>query len=128
MAQPCLIGFRMGDTIETDPVKTLCAFPALHEIHRMKSAYELAMERLNDSEPQVKLTDEQKAEIAAIDDKFKAKIAERELFLDDLIRKAETEGNFVELPQLQEQKAREIAALKEECEAGKEEIRSKGVE
>jgi hypothetical protein len=48
----------------------------------MKSAYELAMERLEESEPEVKLTDEQKAELAAIDDKFKAKIAERELFLD----------------------------------------------
>jgi len=89
----------------------------------MKSAYELAMERLEESEPEVKLTDEQKAELAAIDGKFKAKIAERELFLDDLIRKAEMEGSFVELPQLQEQKSREISALKDECEAAKETAR-----
>ena len=89
----------------------------------MKSAYELAMERLEESEPEVKLTDEQKVELAAIDDKFKAKIAERELFLDDLIRKAEMEGSFLELPQLQEQKSREISALKDECEAAKETAR-----
>ncbi|MCH1409446.1 MAG: hypothetical protein L7V87_10465 [Verrucomicrobiales bacterium] len=89
----------------------------------MKSAYELAMERLEESEPEVKLTDEQKAELAAIDDKFKAKIAERELFLNDLIRKAEMEGSFLELPQLQEQKSREISALKDECEAAKETTR-----
>ena len=47
----------------------------------MKSAYELAMERLEQSAPQKKLTDEQKAQIAEIESKFKAKIAEREVFL-----------------------------------------------
>jgi hypothetical protein len=33
------------------------------------------------------------------------------------------EGSFVELPQLQEQKSREISALKDECEAAKETAR-----
>ena len=51
----------------------------------MKSAYELAMERLAKSEPALNVTDEQRAAIGEIDDKFKAKIAERELFLNDLI-------------------------------------------
>ena len=41
----------------------------------MKSAYELAMERLQKSAPQVKLSDEQRAQIAEIDNKFEAKIA-----------------------------------------------------
>ncbi|MEM9281045.1 MAG: hypothetical protein AAGA96_04400 [Verrucomicrobiota bacterium] len=90
----------------------------------MKSAYELAMERLEKSEPQVKLTDEQKAELAAIDEKFKAKIAERELFLGDLITKAQAEGNFVELPELETQRTREISAIKEEWEAEKEKVRA----
>lgn len=90
----------------------------------MKSAYELAMERLEKSEPQKKLSDEQKAEIAAIDDRFKAKIAEREVFLGDLIVKAQTSGNFHEVPELETQKAREIASLREECEREKEKIRS----
>lgn len=89
----------------------------------MKSAYELAMERLDQSEPQSKLTDEQKAELGAIDDKFKAKIAERELFLNDLLTKAEAEGNYTEIPELETQKAREITALKQECEAAKEAVR-----
>ena len=39
----------------------------------MKSAYELAMERLEESEPSVKISDEQRDEIAAIDEKFKKK-------------------------------------------------------
>tara|TARA_R110002096_G_scaffold87448_6_gene200695 strand:+ start:1381 stop:1662 length:282 start_codon:yes stop_codon:yes gene_type:complete len=90
----------------------------------MKSAYELAMERLDDSEPQIKLTDEVKAELAGADDKFKAKIAERELFLGDLIAKAASEGNFMEIPELETQKVREISALKAEWEAAKEKIRS----
>ena len=46
----------------------------------MKSAYELAMERMGggDEKP---LTDQQKEQIAEIDSKFKAKIAERKIFL-----------------------------------------------
>ncbi len=90
----------------------------------MKSAYELAMERLDESSPQEKLSDEQKAALGAIDDKFKAKIAEREVFLDDLLGKAMSEGNYAEIPELETQKVREISALKEECEAEKEKLRN----
>lgn len=89
----------------------------------MKSAYELAMERLEKSEPQKKLTEEQKAEIAAIDERFKAKIAEREVFLNDLTAKATANGSFHEIPELETQKAREIAALREDCEREKENVR-----
>ena len=64
----------------------------------MKSAYELAMERLAKSGPVVSVTDEQRAEIGAIDDRFLAKIAERELFLNDLIGKAIGSGNYHEVP------------------------------
>lgn len=90
----------------------------------MKSAYELAMERFGGGEPETPLTDEQKAALAAVDDKFKAKIAERELFLGDLIAKAKSTGNYIELQELETQKTREIASLKEQCEAEKEKLRS----
>ena len=90
----------------------------------MKSAYELAMERLNQSEPKIKLTNEQREQLAAIDEKFKAKMAERELFLTDLIKKATIEGNYLELQELETQKTREISSLKEECESEKDKIRS----
>ena len=43
----------------------------------MKSAYELAMERLNKMQPSVKLTAAQKKEMAELDAKCAAKIAER---------------------------------------------------
>ena len=48
----------------------------------MKSAYELAMERLNKSSPTTKLSQNQKAEIAELESKYKAKIAERELLVE----------------------------------------------
>lgn len=90
----------------------------------MKSAYELAMERLEKSNPQKPLTDEQRAEIRKIDEKFQAKIAEREVFLTDLIAKATASGNYAELAELETQKTRELASLKAECESEKEKVRS----
>lgn len=89
----------------------------------MKSAYELAMERLEESEPTQPLTSEQKTEIAAIDEKFRSRIAEREVFLDDLITQAKASGNFGELPELETQKTRELSALRNECEEEKEKVR-----
>ncbi len=90
----------------------------------MKSAYELATERLGGGESETPLTDEQKAALAAVDARFKAKIAERELFLGNLIAKATSTGNYVELQELETQKTREIASLKEQCESEKEKLRS----
>ena len=47
----------------------------------MKSAYELAMERLNKTSPTVKLNAEQKAQIADLESQCAAKIAQREIGL-----------------------------------------------
>ncbi len=89
----------------------------------MKSAYELAMERLAEEEPQVKLTDEQRTELAEVDIKFTAKIAEKEVFLDGLIAKASASDNFQELAELETQKAREISRLNADREEAKEQLR-----
>jgi hypothetical protein len=89
----------------------------------MKSAYELAMERLAGTGPVISLTDEQRAEIGAIDDRFRAKIAERELFLNDLIAKAVGSGNYHEVPDLKTQLAREIASLRADGETAKDKVR-----
>ena len=75
-------------------------------------------------DPLPALTDAQKAELAAITDKFKAKIAERELFLNDLIGKAIGDGRYQEVPELKTQLARETASLNEDCEAAKEKARA----
>ena len=90
----------------------------------MKSAYELAMERLEKQSPTAKLNAAQKAEIAEIESAAKAKIAEQELFLKDKIAEAAAEGKYEEAAQLEQQLAREIRRANEDAEAKKEKVRS----
>jgi hypothetical protein len=90
----------------------------------MKSAYELAMERLQKGSPSLSLTDEQKKELAETDSKYQAKIAEKELFLKDQIRRAQTEGKADDIDSLQKQLVTEVRRLQEECEAKKEKLRA----
>jgi hypothetical protein len=90
----------------------------------MKSAYELAMERLEKTAPSISLTDDQKKEIAEVDSVYVAKIAEREVFLRDQIRKAQIAGNVDEAQSLEKQLASEIRRLQEECEVKKQKLRA----
>ena len=90
----------------------------------MKSAYELAMERLEKQAPSVALTAEQKEQIAEVDSTFKARIAERELFLKGQISKASQAGNAEEAETLQKQLAIDIRRLEEDAEAKKEKLRA----
>ena len=90
----------------------------------MKSAYELAMERLEKSSPTVSLTEDQKREIADIDSVYRAKIAEREVFLKDQIRKAQIAGNSEETESLEKQLTSEVRRLQDEGEAKKEKLRA----
>ena len=91
----------------------------------MKSAYELAMERLQKGAPVVPLTDTQRAEIVEIDSTYKAKIAEKELLLKDQIKKEIQAGHFNEVEPLQQQLATELRRLQEECESRKEKVRNR---
>ena len=90
----------------------------------MKSAYELAMERLQKGSPSVTLTAEQKAELAEIDSSFKAKIAERKIFLTDEIRKAVAAGKFDDVESLEKQLTADVIRLQEDCEHKKEKLRA----
>ena len=90
----------------------------------MKSAYELAMERLQKTSPSLSLTEDQKKELAAIDSKYRAKIAERELFLNEQIRKAQAEGKVEEVESLEKQLTSEARRLRDECEAEKGKLRT----
>lgn len=89
----------------------------------MKSAYELAMERLNKTSPTAKLTDEQKKEIADLDSLYSSKIAQREIFLKGEIAKAEMSGDFSTLEDLQKQLVSERKALNAELDEKKETVR-----
>ena len=90
----------------------------------MKSAYELAMERLQKTSPSLSLTEEQKKELADMDSNYQAKIAEKELFLKDQIRKAQAEGKVEELESLEKQLGAEVRRLRGEFEASKEKLRA----
>jgi hypothetical protein len=89
----------------------------------MKSAYELAMERLEKQAPSVKLTDSQRAQIAEIDSLYKSRTAEKELLLAEEIRREQAAGKFSEVEKVQQQLASELRRLSAECEAKKEKVR-----
>ena len=89
----------------------------------MKSAYELAMERLNKTSPTVKLTAAQKKDLAELDSKYTAKIAERELALKDEIAKAADAGEFEKAQKLEQQLIHERKKLQAELEEKKNAVR-----
>jgi hypothetical protein len=89
----------------------------------MKTAYELAMERLSKSAPPVKLTEEQKRNLAELDAKYKAKRAEREIFLKDELAKAAAKGDFEAMEQIEKQLVSERKSLAAELEEKKEAVR-----
>jgi hypothetical protein len=89
----------------------------------MKSAYELAMERLEKAAPTAKLSDAQKAEIAEIESTVRAKIAEREVFLKDQMAKARAAGKFEEVAELEQELARDIRRENQKGEEKKEKAR-----
>jgi hypothetical protein len=92
----------------------------------MKSAYELAMERLNKKDPQqAPLTSEQKAKIADIDSLYKSKIAEKELFLSPKIQEAKAAGDIGTVESLEKQLRAEVNDFREKMENEKEKIRKK---
>jgi len=91
----------------------------------MKSAYELAMERLSKSSPTVKLTDKQKKEIAELDSKYQAKVAEREIGLKSEIAKAAAQGDYEAMEKLEQQLSAERKKLQAELEEKKEQARQR---
>ncbi len=85
----------------------------------MKSAYELAMERLEKKEPTKKLTARQKDRIAEINSLYGSKIAERETFLQGEIVKETAKGDLTAVAQIQDQLTRDIRRLHVEWEEKK---------
>ena len=89
----------------------------------MKSSYELAMERLNKTSPTVKLTAEQKKQLAELESRYAAKIAEREIALKGEIDKAASTGDAETAGKLQRQLADDRKKLQSELEDKKDQVR-----
>lgn len=92
----------------------------------MKSAYELAMERLNQTAPSAKLSAAQKKQIAELEAKYKARIAGRELAVKDEIATAAAAGEFEKVEALQQQLVIERKKLLGELEGKKVVVRDSG--
>ena len=69
------------------------------------------------------LTEEQKAKIAEIDSKYKAKIAERKIFLEKSVQDALAKGSHEEADEARKILAKEVNSLEEKAESEKEKIR-----
>jgi hypothetical protein len=94
----------------------------------MKSAYELAMERLSKSDAGSRkvLTAEQRSRLAEIDRVYKGKVAEREIFLKQQLDRALIGTDADEVEKIRKQMASEKARLEEDREAEKDAVRGKG--
>jgi len=88
----------------------------------MKSSYELAMERMGGGDKP--LNEEQKAKIAEIDSKYKAKIAERKIFLEKSVQDAIAKGDQSEADEARQILAKEVSKLEEKAESEKDRIRT----
>jgi len=91
----------------------------------MKSAYELAMERLAKSDPDASrpLSAEQKKRLAEIDRVYQGKMAEREIFLKQQLNTELAAQKFDEADKVRQQMAQEKTRLEEERDDEKERVR-----
>jgi hypothetical protein len=87
----------------------------------MKSAYELALSRLQKTTPTQTLSEEQKKALAEIDSQYNAKIAEQKIFIEGEIIKAS--GHEPTERELRRQLSSEIMSFQEKRELKKEKIR-----
>lgn len=74
--------------------------------------------------PTQELSDELKAKLAELSKVFEAKIADRDVFLNSEIAKAELAGEFEAIEQLNKQLASDRKVLEAELEAKKNELRA----
>lgn len=89
----------------------------------MKSSYELAMERLNKTAPSQTLTDNQKQRLSELDAEYKAKIADRELFLKGQMIKAAAKDDAEGYQAMEKQLVHDRKTFQAELEEKKDKIR-----
>ena len=90
----------------------------------MKSAYELAMERLQRQAPGKVLTEAQKAELADLESLYKSKVAQLEIQMGDDIQAAQSqEEDFAKVDELRDRLAQQRARIEAEKEEKRRRIR-----
>ena len=89
----------------------------------MKSAYELAMERLQKQAPTKSLTAAQTAEIADLESLYKSRIAQLEISIGDDIQAAQASEAYDKVDELKSRLVQQRSRLEEEREEKKERVR-----
>ena len=93
----------------------------------MKSALELAMERLEKSDGAARsLTAEQKQAIAEIEKQTKAKLAEIEILSAKDLAEARAQGDGAKIQSIEEERKRAIDRAKSRGEEEKDKVRGQG--
>lgn len=92
----------------------------------MKSAYELAMERLNKKNPSASKppSAEQKRRLADLDSLYRSKIAEKEIALKPQIEEARFGEDPAKLEVLEKELREAVSSLREKLESEKEKVRA----
>jgi hypothetical protein len=90
----------------------------------MKSAYDLAMERLEKRDGKLApLSQEQKKALAEVENKAKAKTAEFEIMFRQKLETAYAGGKPEEIEEVERQKRSELDRIRRQAEEAKERIR-----
>lgn len=90
----------------------------------MKTAYELAMERLAKDAPPVRLSAAQKRELAELDSQHKARVAERELAAEAEIQQATAAGDLERAEKARQELLAERRKLEASLEDKKDAVRN----
>src|SRR5688572_1434349 len=118
-----LVGALRGVQVESNASLTRGSSRGWIYSSIMKSAYEIAMEKLAQSAPPAKLTAGQKKRLAELDSQYAAKVAEREIFLRGQIEQSVAKGEFEAVEQLEKQLVSDRKSLQTEREEKKDKIR-----
>lgn len=90
----------------------------------MKSAYELAMERLEKEQGKATpVSEKQKAAIAEIDRRAKASLAEQDILFGEKIVTARARGDFEEIRKLEAELRAEKDRIRDRAESEKDAVR-----
>ena len=90
--------------------------------NELKSSFDLAMEQFGGGE-KTHLTEDQKAAIAAINERMRASIAETEIMMDQKILEASQGGDQGKTAELEAQKTMVIQKTRDDAEDEKETVR-----
>lgn len=93
------------------------------ESKKVRTALDLALERLGAADPGPSLSAEQKSKLSELEREHALKLRETEFVFDQRVGNALREGDFATAEKIRAEKIEALRALKAELEAAKEKVR-----